>query len=392
VAKPASSAEANAVTAGLNAFSIALYKATPRRGNAVLSPFSVAMALSLVELGARNASAKALHELLGASSAEAYRADLAGLVEKLSGGGPTVDRYGTAAQPHQLKLGNSLWIARGYSLTPSFVPLAERTYQAVARPLEVSKAVAAARQINAWVSEATNGKIKKIVLPSTITRLTRLILVNAVHFIGRWREPFNERLTQPAPFHVDGREKTTLVPTMFNTAAFRVIADEQVTVLELPYWGDGKAELAMALVLPKARDGLAALEARLSLARLEGWVKALRSQRVAVALPRFKAEASFRLEQVLRDLGLDQLFSAKAADLSGISPERGLHLSAVVHKTYIKVDEKGTEAAAATAITGKGAGAPAEPLEFRADHPFLYFIRDTKSGTLLFVGRVTDPR
>lgn len=390
-APPVDSA-AMAITAkGLNSFTLSLYKQTEKSDNTLLSPLSVAAALSLVELGAKGEAANALHKTLGAESAAQHRKGLQGLVQTISGDGKAVERHGEMIHPHSLRIGNALWAAEGYKLNPSFVRDAQESYKAVARSMDVSKPKETADSINAWVLEATADKIKDLIDPGQIDSLTRMILVNAVHFLGRWQEPFSESSTADKPFFVNGKSKSVDVPTMVTSYFFKALDNKEVTVAEMPYWStsDDNA-MVMTLIVPKKRDGLEALEAKLSPELLEDWFSHLTAQRrVAIHLPKWKAESSKELSASLGALGLDPLFGAKA-DLSGISEEEGLQLSAVIHKTYISVDEKGTEAAAATAIMMAGS-APSEPIDLHADHPFLYLIRDTETGTILFIGRVVDP-
>ncbi len=378
-----------ATSKGLNAFTLALYDAVPKKGNTILSPFSVASALSLVELGAKGEAAAVLHNAFGASSAEQHRTGLQGLVHVLKGGGGPGTRHGEPIEPHVLRVRNSLWVAASYKINTSFVDAAKSYYQAIVRSLDVSAPQSSSDAINSWVSDATDAKIKDIIQPALIDEMTRMILVNAVHFVGRWREPFSERETADRSFYVD--DKKVDVPTMVTGHFFRSLDNDDVTIAEMPYWSTSDdAELAMTLIVPKKLNGLRALESKLTDELLTKWLSALQAQvRVIVYLPKWKAETTAQLTEPLSAMGLDGLFSG--ADLSGISDEEGLHIGAVLHKTFISVDEKGTEAAAATAIMLAGS-APSKPLELHVDHPFLYLIRDTHSGTILFIGRVMDPR
>ncbi len=376
---------------GLNAFTLALYNAVPKKGNTILSPFSVASALSLVELGAKGEAATVLHKAFGASSAEQHRRGLQGLVHVLKGGGGPVTRHGMPIEPHVLRVRNSLWVAESYKINASFVDAAKSYYQAFARSLDVSDPKSSSDAINSWVSDATDAKIIDIMQPALIDEETRMILVNAVHFVGRWQEPFFERRTTDQPFYVDGK-KAASVPTMITGHFFRSLDNDDVTIAEMPYWSTSDdAELAMTLIVPKKRKGLKALESKLTNELLTEWLSNLQAQvSVTIHLPKWKAETAERLTNPLGAMGLGPLFSG--ANLSGISNEEGLHIDAVLHKTFISVDEKGTEAAAATVIVGVSGGAPSEPIHLRVNHPFLYLIRDTQSGTILFIGRVVDPR
>jgi serpin B len=333
-----------------------------------------------------------MHKVLGAQSAAQHRLGLQGLIQTISGDGKPVDRYGEMIYPHSLRIANSLWPAEGYQLSPSFVADAEKLYHAQAQPIDVKDPQGSADKINAWVLEATADKIKDLVSPADVNDLTRMILVNAVHFLGRWQEPFFESNTSDLPFYVQGKGKGVPVPTMVRGHYFKSLDNDEVTIAEMTYWSTSDDnQMVMTLIVPKKRDGLTALEAKLSPELLSDWISHLDGNTmVSIYLPKWKAETTAELSGTLSTIGLAPLFGA-TADLSGISAEEGLQVSAVVHKTYISVDEKGTEAAAATSIMMAGS-APQEPIDLRADHPFLYLIRDANSGTILFIGRVVDPR
>jgi serpin B len=386
----AASAEAQATAKGMNAFSLALYKAVEKKGNTFLSPFSVGAALSLVELGARDETAAALHKLLGASGPEAHRKGLQELGKRVAGSGEPLTEHGYTTVPHVLSIGNSLWVAKDYELVSTFAELAAQFYDAGVQAIDVKKPEETAARVNAWIEDATGGKIKDMISPASISDITRLILVNAIHFKGRWREPFPEGATKPAPFFVDGKKKIE-VPTMSTSSYFKSFEDKQVTLVDLPYWSvSPNVEIAMTLVVPKERAGLAAVEASLSPEVLDAWIgKLSASVRVSVHMPRWKTESTLELTEVLKSLGLESLFGPEA-NLRGVSEEEGLQISSVLHKTYVNVDEKGTEAAAATSMMAAG-GMPQKPIDLHVDHPFLYLIRDLNTGAILFIGRVTDP-
>lgn len=378
-------------TQGLNDFTIALYKESRKEANTILSPFSVAAALSLLELGAQGETLKSMLAGFGAESSEQHRSGLRGLVHTLKGDGEPIEKYGTQIHPHALRVRNSLWVAKNYVLDANYKRAALELYGAISQTIDVGDPSGSAKAINDWVAEATNNKIKDLIQPSMIGELTRMVLVNAVHFVGRWQEPFMEGNTKDADFYVDGKT-VAKVPTMVTGHFFPALDNDEVSIVEMPYWSTSEeAQLAMTIVVPKKRDGLAGLEDKLTSELLTSWLKALTTQvRVTIYLPKWKAESTSMLSEPLGKIGFFALFGPNA-DLSGISAEGGLHASSVIHKTFINVDERGTEAAAATAIVLAGS-AMTEPLDLHVDHPFLYLIRDTKSGVILFIGRITDPR
>ncbi len=249
---------------------------------------------------------------------------------------------------------------------------------------------AAAQRINHWVEQKTQGRITALVGPD-LDPLTRLLLVNAIYFKGKWDTPFDRERTDEHRFWL-GRSNSVTAPMMRRTGTFRFAQVDGLQVLELPYASD---ELFMLVLLPRSRTGLGGLERELTAASFEGWCESLRLTHAEVLLPRFRLTRDFELSQALMALGMRDAFDASRADFSGMDGRRRwLYVSQVIHKAFIDVDEQGTEAAAATAIrvTGRSAFLPLEKLVvFRADHPFLLAIRERSSGTILFLGRVANP-
>jgi serpin B len=296
---------------------------------------------------------------------------------------------------YTLRVANRLFPERSYALQKPFLDRMT-SIGAPAEALDFQHAPGPARQrINTWVAQQTNDRIRDLLPPPAINAETRLVLVNALYLLADWLSPFTREATRPVPFFGPGGERP--VPTMHQVATFKFAAADGVKVLEMNYVG---GDLAMTLVLPDAREGLPALEQSLDARRLEGWTAALTPQKVVVALPKFTIDppSSLALADVLKGLGMRLAFDRDRADFTGIAappnPADRLVISNVFHKAFVKVDEKGTEAAAATAAVMQRAGAmpdPQRPQEFRADHPFLFLIRDLETGAILFLGRVTDP-
>jgi serpin B len=218
--------------------------------------------------------------------------------------------------------------------------------------------------------------------------MTRLVLTNAIYFKGEWTERFRKELTQVGPFRISARHQTD-VPLMYRQDDFRYWAGDGLKVLELPY---GTGDLAMLVLLPDEIEGLSALEAKLTTDNLSRWQSGLPKQEVRVVLPRFKLTSQFQLAEVLKAMGMSRVFTPGEADLSGMSSEEELFVSAVIHKAFVDVNEEGTEAAAATGVEAKTAAAIEGPAVFRADHPFMFLIRDNRTGGILFLGRLVNPR
>jgi serpin B len=283
----------------------------------------------------------------------------------------------------------ALWGQKGYEFRPAFTYQVETEYDGKLQELDFATAAEAARQtINAWVEKQTNGKIKDLISPGVLNTMTRLVLTNAIYFKGNWAHQFEKDRTREAPFTLpDGKKVQT--PMMNQKERFGYAETERSQALELPYSGD---ELAMVILLPKKTDGIGALEQELTSENLSTWLSTIRKREVIVSIPKFKMTDKFSLERVLAALGMPTAFS-RNADFSGMTGRRDLFISAVIHQAYVDVNEEGTEAAAATAVTMKLLSVgPGQTPVFRADHPFLFLIRDTKSGSILFLGRVMNPQ
>ena len=279
-------------------------------------------------------------------------------------------------RPYQLRVANRLWGQRDYPILPEFLTLTRQKYDAEMQLLNFAQAEPARREINQWVEKQTNDKIKDLIPAGAIDGSTRLVLTNAVYFKGNWLKQFAKTATKDEDFAVSAQRKVK-VPLMHLKAAFGYAEEDSFQALEMSYEGN---ELSMVILLPKQKDGLSELEKSLSLERLQAVLSKLRNRQVITSLPRFKLECSFSLNSTLQAMGMKRAFS-READFTGISSVESLFISAVVHKAFVDVNEEGTEAAAATGVmVGRAMAAPRpDPIPvFRADHPFLFLIRDKK--------------
>ncbi len=358
------------------------------RGNLFFSPASVRLALAMAYAGARGPTATEMQHALALPAGDAAHDGFAALLGHFA-------ELGRASEGHQrsvLRVVNRLWAQSGYHFLPPFVARLRDSYRAPLAELDFHKDPEAGRAaINRWVSEQTEKKIPELLARGLVERETRMVLTNAVYFKAQWSEPFYTTNTAPEPFFVDGK-KPANAPMMHRTDHMRVGAIDSGQILELPY-GDG--ELVMDVVLPAKKDGLPALEAQFAAGALPRWLGRLAGgTRVQLTLPRFRSSASFSLGEALSALGMPTAFRFPGADFSGMDGGRDLYIGVVVHQAMVDVDENGTEAAAATAVLMKaGAAMPADkPVVFRADHPFLYVIRDPVADVILFAGRLVDPR
>jgi serpin B len=375
---------------GNNRFAFTLYEQLRRRpGNLAFSPLSIRTALSLALAGARGETAAQMTRALCVPEGDGMRhADVAAPVQQLQ-------ERGNLA----LTVANSLWAQEGAPLQPAFLDIVAQHYEGAMQLVDFRCAPDEAKAaINRWVEEATQGKIAGVIPSGAPSPLTRLLLVNAVTFTARWASEFLPYATCEQPFHLE-TGGTVPVPLMRQRTRAGYLRADGFAVLDLPYAGES---LSLLVMLPDANDGLGALEASLSAAVLNDVITHLQPQPVDVQLPWFTTTTdAVDLRDALSALGMPLPFDAGRADFSGIDGHAPGHeeapfLSAVFHKVYVKVYEKGTEAAAVTATIGPGGrplGGPKPPPvpDFRADRPFLYAIRDRQSGALVFLGRLVKP-
>jgi serpin B len=368
--------------AGNNRFALELYaKLRGEPSNLFCSPYSISTALAMAYAGARGPTADEMAEVMHFSPpGEALHQAMGALIADLNARGEE--------KPYELLVANALWGEKSMDFLPTYTELLKTHYRSSLHEVDFRGATEEARQtINAWVEEQTKDKIKELIKPGILNRDTRLVLTNAIYFKGQWELPFKKDATRDEPFTRIGGEKVT-VPMMHQTDSFRYMEDEKLQVLELPYAGE---DLAMTVLLPRKMDGLSDLEKALTPGALKGWLKGLRMQKVVVSLPSFEMTSEFELGKVLKAMGMGRAFSN--ADFSGMTGDKDLAISEVVHKAYVKVNEEGTEAAAATAVMMRATAVmPTRTPEFKADHPFLFLIRDVKTNSILFVGRVMDPK
>lgn len=374
------------------AFCVDLYKQLAvKPGNHFFSPFSIVTALAMTSAGAGGETdvemAAALH--LNPDPAKRH-AECASWARMLNSANDSL--FKRPAGGMEISTANSIWLATRLQFKKSFVDIAKKDYQAEVRAADFAgSSRKAADNINDWVEDKTKGKIKDIVDPRAITPDTAVILANAIYFKADWAAPFEAESTRDADFTLDGGEKIK-TPLMAQTASFNYVNREAegFSALEMAYKGQ---RMTMLILLPHKVDGLPALEKKLTGPLVTDTIESLERQRVVVFMPKFHAETEYQLADPLQALGMKLAFSPNA-DFSGISDVKPIYISAVIHKAFVDVDEKGTEAAAATVVGIRAGSAPPPkpPAVFRADHPFIYFIRDTQTGQILFAGRMADPR
>ena len=377
VTRAASPAEGN------TAFALDLYsrlKATP--GNLFFSPYSISSCLAMTSAGARGDTEKQMNAVLHLGEGQKVHEGFRELQAQLLEAGKR--------QGIQLNIANSLWLQKSYDSRRAFLDLAQSNYGAKLTHADfVGHAEQARNEVNHWVAQETRDKIQNILGPGSVGPATRLVLANAIYFKGIWEKPFEKSSTGPQPFKLGGGNERQ-VPLMHHRDTVRYVEDADFQAVELPYSG---GELATVVLLPKEVEGCGALENRLTPSFISQSLSQMKRRTVDLFIPRFKLESEFDLVSTLTKLGMLDAFGS-GADFSGIDGSKQLFISGVFHKAWGEVNEEGTEAAAATAVAVAASAVmrpPPPPPVFRADHPFLFFIRDTRSGSILFLGRLSEP-
>lgn len=365
-----------------NAFAFDLFsKLRTQSGNLFCSPFSIRVALGMTYGGAAGNTAKEMNQVLRAQATDFHLA-LGALGRELR---PT-----DAKPAYQLNVANSIWLQKNFPLRDEFTQLLQKNYGSSAQTVDFETALEGARTtINQWVETQTNDRIKNLIPAGALDPDTKLVLTNAIYFKGRWAEIFKKENTQEEPFFV-GVDKQVKIPLMRQTDTFFYHETEQLQLVRLRYT---QCPLEMVLLLPRLKAGLPEVEKAVTAESFADWIKQSQNADVSLFLPRFTMTGMFELKNTLGGMGMAEAFS-NAADFSGITSVRKLKIDRVIHKAFVDVNEEGTEAAAATAVTmmpTSAAPVRRQHYTFRADHPFLVAIRDRSSGAILFLGRCADP-
>ncbi|XP_053728146.1 neuroserpin [Synchiropus splendidus] len=370
-------------------FSVRLYhqlQAAGGQDNIIFSPLSVAVALGMVELGARGASLQEIKETVGFSSLQPG-SDLAQLLQNLR---PAL----SDEEPHYVvRLANGLFLQEGVAFKPEFLRLMTKYFRASVDTVDFGQSAAVAEQINGWVENHTESKIHNLTSAEDFSSLTRLTLVNAVYFRGSWKNQFKPENTRTFSFsRDDGSEVQTLMMYQqgdfyygeFNDGSQE--ASGMYQVLEMPYEGE---DMSMMIVLPRQEVPLASLEPIIKASLIEEWAANVKYQKVEVYLPRFKVEQKLDLRKLLQPLGISRIFSG-AADLSAMTGAEDLYISGAVQKAYLEVTEEGAEGASGSGMIATSRNLVLYP-QVMADHPFFFIIRSRRTGSILFMGRVLTP-
>ncbi|WP_420130022.1 serpin family protein [Longimicrobium sp.] len=369
------------VTADYAAFGLGLFRqladARPN-DNVVVSPLSAGLAISMLANGAQGETLAGIERALATGmDIEALNGTNAALAEALRGGDV------------ELAIANSLWARQGVPFQPAFMERNRRFYNAEIATVDFASAEAA-RRINRWASDNTSGRITRMVEDGPMAPDAVMYLMNAVYFKGRWQDEFQTSATRPMPFHAAGG-RTVQRPMMQRTGDYGYLRAEGFTGLRLPYRG---GRFAMYVLLPDQGSSVAALRERLTPTAWAEWMGGFGAAReVRVVMPRYRVNVESGLNRPLQALGMADAFSQTRANFRGMlaAPGTDAYVSEAKQKVFIEVNEEGTEAAAVTGIEMRTTSAPAEPLSFVVDRPFILAIRDDQTGALLFIGQVNDP-
>jgi len=378
--------DSSSITSANNQFNLDLYKnlIQKEKSNIFFSPYSIFSAMAMVYEGALGKTADEIKAVFHFPEANILKTNFAKLYGELN-----------QKKDFELKTANALWLQKDYPFLSSYLTLLEKYYGGKARNLDFVNETEKSRQmINQYIEEETNKKIKDLIPKGSISPMTRLVLTNAIYFKGVWFWQFDEKMTNNQKFFIrpDFSVEIPMMNMRPEKAEFNYYEDETVQVLEMPYKGE---KIVMIVILPRqmlsGRD-LLSFESSLTEEKLKTYQTKMEKTKLdAIALPKFKLETKYFLNENLIDLGMPTAFSGRA-DFSKITGKKDFSISTVIHQAFVEVDEKGTEAAAATAVIMVKSAMGKPPKIFRADHPFLFYILDKETGTILFFGRMVDPR
>jgi serpin B len=367
---------------GNNAFAFEMYRTGGGDGNLIFSPYSISLAFSMAYAGAQGETEGQMAETLNYQPQDAQHPAFNALEQLMSGLG---EKGAGAAVPFRLNVANSAWGQQGYSFEDAYLGTLASHYGAGLRTLDFGQPQEAAGEINAWIEDQTEDRIKNLVSSDAISPATRLVLGNAIYFKASWLSRFEPSNTEDGPFTLADGSRVT-VPLMQQTAYFPYMEGDGYQAVRLPY----KGEAADMLIILPQEGRFEQVEGRLGAGFLDEVRRGLREEYVRLTMPRFDFETDLDLPKLLKAMGMTAPFDSGIADFSGITGKKELYISEALHRADITVDEKGTEAAAAT-VLGMALSAAPEPTEMTADRPFIFAIAERETGAILFLGRVTDP-
>jgi serpin B len=363
-----------------NKFAFNLYSELDKseQGNIFYSPYSISAALAMTYEGAEEQTAEEMKSVFQFPESSILRPNFAAIYNDINIGN----------NAYELRTGNALWVQQDYKFLDEYLSTVEKHYGGKAANLDFAGEPEKSRQtINTFIEEQTNNKIKDLLPKDSLNALTRLILTSAIYFKGTWEWEFDKSDTCEQDFKITPADvvKTPMMYINPDKARFNYADLEDLQLLELPYKGE---ELSMLLLLPT--ENLDVIEPSLTAEKLNEYKAQMKETKLdAIYMPKFEFDTGYSLKDTLSALGMPTAFSENA-DFSGMDGTKSLFIDAVIHQAYVKVDEKGTEAAAATAGMVEIMAAMPKNV-FKADHPFIFIIQEKETGNILFMGRVTDP-
>jgi serpin B len=364
-----------------NQFAFDIYSELDKsdEGNIFYSPYSISAALAITYEGAKGQTADEMKSVFHFPESNILRPNFATIYNELNKGN----------NAYELRTGNALWVQQDYQLLQDYTGRVEQYYGGKAANVDFIKETEKSRQtINAFIEQQTNDKIKDLIPPGILDSMTRLVLTNAIYFKGTWEWEFDKSDTRDQDFKITPTNivKTPMMYMKPDKATFNYVDSEDFQILELPYKGE---EISMLILLPT--ENIDTIETSLTSEKLNEYKAQMKETKLdSISLPKFEFDTKYFMKDTLSALGMPTAFNPILADFSGMTGNSELYITHVIHQAYVKVDEKGTEAAAATAVVmGKEAAMPRNV--FRADHPFIFIIQEKATGNILFMGRVTDP-
>ncbi len=364
-----------------NQFAFDLYSELNKDGisNIFYSPYSISTALAMTYEGAKSQTAEEIKSVFHFPESNILRPNFAAIYNGINEGN----------EAYELKTGNALWVQHDYPFLEDYTDRVEKYYGGKVANLDFVKETEKSRQtINSFIEEQTNNKIKDLISPGVLDELTRLVLTNAIYFKGTWEWEFDKSDTCEQDFKITPNN-VVKTPMMFmkpEETSFNYADMEDLQILELPYKGE---KISMLILLPT--ENLESIESDLIAEKLNEYKNQMQETKLdSIYLPKFEFDSKYRLNENLKTLGMPTAFGTDA-DFSGMDGTNWLYISAVIHQAYVKVDEKGTEATAATAVVMEFESIEAPLNIFRADHPFIFIIQEKETGNILFMGKIINP-
>jgi serpin B len=384
-----SPAEMASLINGNSEFAFNLYRALKGKdGNLFFSPYSLNLALAMAYAGAHNDTRAQMKDTLNVTlTDELLHEAFNYLALELAKRETVPGLEGKDEKGFRFNVVNDAWGQKNFQFESDYMDTLAVNYDAGIRLVDFIKDAEGARKtINGYILEKTEGRIKDLIPEGAVDSMTRLVLTNAIYFNAGWASTFEEKNTLIAAFTLLNGNRIT-VPMMRQTQYYRYASGESYQAVELPYTGN---QMSMVIILPRAGQ-FNGFESALTAVGVSRIIGSLNNNYVDLGLPKFEFNADFTLADTLKTMGMPLAFDPTSADFSGITGKRDLYITDVVHKAFISVDEKGTEAAAASGVMMGTTSMPPEPVVFTADRPFIFLIRDIPTGAVLFIGRLLNP-